>query len=129
MQDRPTIDELLRAVEVLLEEQLMPTLEGARGYNARVAANVIKTVRRELRLEEEQLAREWAGLDVVLGTESRPGGAEATKQALFGRNQQLSERIRTGDADSGEWRRLVVAHLRDVTHAKLEVANPKWLQG
>ena len=67
MHDRPTVDELLRAVEVLLDEQLVPSLDGARKYNARVAANVIKIVRRELASEERQLDAEWRGLDVVLG--------------------------------------------------------------
>lgn len=129
MQDRPTVDELLRAVEVLLDEQLMPVLDGSRKYNARVAANVLRIVRRELRLEEEQLAREWAGLDVLLGAEERPGTVEALRQAVFGRNQQLTERIREGDADSGRWRDLVVAHLRDVTHGKLDVSNPDWVDG
>lgn len=129
MHDRPTVDELLRAVEVLLDEQLVPALEGSRKYNARVAANVVRIVRRELRLREEHAAREWAGLDVLLGRQERPASGEAMTAALEERNRELSERIRAGEADAGEWRTLVVAHLRDVTHAKLEVSNPRWLEG
>lgn len=127
MHDRPTADELLRAVELLLDEQLVPTLDGARKYNARVAANVIRIVRRELQHEEGQLDAEWRGLDLVLGPEQRPPALTSMRQQLQTRNEELSERIRSGDADSGRFRDLVLAHLRDVVHAKLEVSNPGWV--
>jgi len=128
MHDRPSVDELLRAVEVLFDEQLVPGLTGSRQYNARVAANVIRTVRRELQHEEPRLEQEWAGLDVLLGPARHPGSVAALKIALADRNAELSERIRNGHADDGEWRRLVFAHVRDTVHAKLEAANPKWLE-
>lgn len=129
MHDRPTADELLRAVQTLLDEQLVPALSGAQKYNARVAANVIGIVRRELRGEEPALDAEWRGLDYLLGAESRPATLDATRRALHERNTELSERIRDGDADAGEFRALALAHLRDVTHAKLEASNPEWLEG
>jgi hypothetical protein len=128
MHDRPTTDELLRAVELLLDEQLVPTLDGARKYNARVAANVIRIVRRELQHEERQLDAEWRGLDLVLGPETRPPGLEATRRELLTRNEELSERIRAGDADEGRFREVVLAHVRDVVHAKLEVSDPGWVR-
>ena len=127
MHDRPTADELLRAVELLLDEQLVPSLDGARKYNARVAANVVRIVRRELALEEKQLDAEWRGLDVLLGPMPRPPSLEVMRAALHTRNEALAERIRAGDADAGEWRVLVLAHVRDVVHAKLAVSDPAWL--
>ena len=127
MHDRPTVDELLRGVEVMLDEQFVPSLDGALRYNARVASNVIKAVRRELEFEERQVDAEWRGLDVVLAELPRPPSMAATKQALRERNEELAERIREGDADAGEFREMVLAHLRDIVHAKLEVANPGWL--
>ncbi len=129
MHDRPTADELLRAVQTLLDEQLVPALSGATKYNARVAANVIGIVRRELQGEEPALDAEWRGLDYVLGTATRPATLDATRRALLERNGELSERVRAGDADAGEFRALALAHLRDVTHAKLEASNPQWLEG
>jgi hypothetical protein len=126
MHDRPTVDELLRAVELLFDEQLVPSLDGARKYNARVAANVVRMVRRELQHEERQLDAEWRGLDHVLGAASQPATLVRTKDALRVRNEELSERIREGDADAGDFRDLVIAHLRDVVYAKLEVSNPAW---
>ena len=128
MHDRPTTDELLRAVELLLDEQLIPTLDGSRKYNARVAANVIRIVRRELALEEQQLEAEWRGLDVLLGPMQRPPVLDVTRAAVAKRNEELSDRIREGEADAGDYRALVFAHLRDVIHAKLEVSDPGWLQ-
>ena len=128
MHDRPTVDELLRAVEVLFDEQLVPGLTGSRQYNARVAANVIRTVRRELQHEELQLEQEWAGLDVLLGAAQRPGSLATMRVAIADRSAELSDRIHGGDADEGEWRKLVFAHVRDTVHAKLEAANPKWLE-
>ncbi|HYM14722.1 MAG TPA: DUF6285 domain-containing protein [Dehalococcoidia bacterium] len=128
MHDRPTTDELLRAVELLLDEQLVPALEGSRKYNARVAANVIRTVRRELQHEERQLDSEWRGLDILLGPAQRPPTLHATKQQLIERNRDLAARIETGDADSGRFRELTLAHVRDTVHAKLEVSDPSWLR-
>jgi hypothetical protein len=128
MHDRPTVDELLRAVELLLDEQLVPSLDGSRKYNARVAANVIRIVRRELAQEERQLEAEWRGLGVLLGEIPRPPSLEVLRTAVATRNDELAQRISAGDADGGEWRQLVFAHTRDVIHAKLEVANPGWLE-
>lgn len=127
MHDRPTVDELLRAVELLLDEQFVPTLDGSRKYNARVASNVIRIVRRELQHEEQQLDAEWRGLNLVLGATARPASLSATKQQLVDRNRELSDRIREGDADAGHFRELVLAHVRDTVHAKMEVSNPEWL--
>ena len=127
MHDRPTVDELLRAVEMLLDEQLVPTLDGSRKYNARVAANVIRIARRELQHEETQLEAEWCGLDMLLGPAARPATLVTTKQLLMERNRELSERIREGDADAGRFRELTFAHVRDTVHAKMEVSNPEWL--
>lgn len=129
MHDRPTVDELLRAVELLFDEQLVPSLDGARKYNARVAANVVRMVRRELQHEERQLDGEWRGLDHLLGAAAQPATIARTRDELRARNEELSERIREGDADAGDFRDLVIAHLRDVVYAKLEVSNPEWPSG
>lgn len=128
MHDRPNVDELLRAVELLLDEQLVPSLDGARKYNTRVATNVVRIVRRQLALEEKQLDAEWRGLDVLLGAMPRPPSLDVTRAAVRTRTQELCERIRAGDADTGDWRALVLAHVRDTVHAKLEVDNPGWLE-
>ena len=128
MHDRPTADELLAALESWLADQLMPSVQGANQYNARVAANVVRTVRRELQNEEQALDQEWRSFDMILGAQDRPPTIAALKQALRERNDELSERIRNGEADAGQTRELVLAHLRDVVHAKLSASNPRWLE-
>ena len=122
MQDRPTQDELLAAVEKFLDEQIVPNIEGARGFHARVAANVIRTVRREIEREEEALDREWAGLDALLGPAQRPPSRAALREALAQRNEDLCRRIREGDAG-----RAVVDHVRAAVRDKLLVTNPGWV--
>jgi len=127
MQDRPTFDELLAAVERFLDDQVVARSEGALRYQGRVAGNVIRIVRRELAREDEQLAREWAGLDALLGAAGRPLGRAALREALGARNEALCARIRAGDADSGSFRDDVLAHAHRTVRDKLLVTNPGWL--
>ena len=127
MQGRPTYDELLAAVERFLDDEIVAKSEGARRFHGRVAANVIRIVRRELEHEEEQLAREWAGLDDLLGAAERPNSRDALRSALAARSDELCERIRRGDADSGPFRQAVLDHTRQTVRDKLLVTNPEWL--
>lgn len=122
MQDRPTHDELLAAVEHFLRQEVMPNIAGARSFHARVAANAIGIIRRELQHEEGQLAREWQGLDALLGAVERPGGRAALRDALAARNAELCDRIRAGDVSDG-----IVAHVTQTVRDKLLVTNPGWV--
>jgi hypothetical protein len=127
VQDRPSYDELLKAIQAFLEDEVMPAAEGGRRFNARVAANTLRIIRRELAREDEQLAAEWSGLDSLLGEEKRPDGRAALREAIRRRNETLCERIRTGDADAGELRTRIVRHVRRVVRDKLLVTNPRWI--
>lgn len=127
MQDRPTQDELLAAVERFLTDEIVPNIEGSRSFHARVAANVIGIIRRELENEEEHLEREWAGLDSILDPAVRPSGRAELLEVLAARNEELCERIRRGDADGDPLRNAVLAHTRRTVRDKLLVTNPGWL--
>ena len=127
MQDRPTHDELLAAVEHFLDAEIVPNLPGSRGFHARVAANAIRIVRRELSSEEELLAAEWSGLDAVLGPTERPAGREQLRTALRERNEALCALIRGGD-DDGESARQVFDHVRRTVRDKLTVSDPPLLE-
>ncbi len=127
MQDRPTADELLAAIERFLRDDVMPNIEGARSFHARVAANAIAIVRRELSRQDEQLAREWDGLDALLGAAERPSALGALREAIAARNATLCGRIRSGDPDEGSFRDAVVAHVRRTVRDKLLVSNPGWV--
>lgn len=128
MQDRPDARELLEAVRAFLEEQVVPALEGTRKFHARVAANVLAIVNRELTHGEAALRVEWRRLAVLLEAPDAPmpHGSAALAEAVRERNETLATRIRQGDADDGAWRAAVLAHLRATATERLEVANPKY---
>lgn len=127
MQDRPTMDELLAAIEVFLDTEIVPNVPGSRGFHARVSANAIRIVRRELELEDSQLSAEWESLDALLGLEARPEDRAGLRSGLLRRNKALCERIRAGDADEGQFGERVGVHVRAVVSDKLRVTNPDLL--
>jgi hypothetical protein len=128
MQDRPTAQELLAAAREFLESEVVPALDARRSFHARVAANVLAIVGRELLGEEESLAAEWRGLAALLGVAGdQPAGTTAMRAAVRALTVDLAERIRRGDADSGSFAAAVRAHVRAVVTEKLRVANPRYV--
>ena len=129
MQDRPGATELLEAVRAFLEEEVVPALDGPRQFHARVAANVLAIVRRELAGEEASLLAEWRRLAGLLGRASEPlPRLEALRAAVRDGTAALAERIRRGDADAGPFRDAVHAHVRATVEDKLRVANPRFVR-
>ncbi len=128
MQDRPTQDELLAALEHFLDDQVVRKTEGALSFHGRVAANVVRMLRRELESEDGALDREWAGLDALLGPAEHPATRASLREALAARNEALCERIRSGDADTPLFRDAVVSHVRQTVRDKLLVTNPRWIE-
>ena len=125
MNDRPTAVELLGVVRRFLEREVVPALEGPRRYHARVAANVVAVVAREIEVEEQQLGAEWERLGRLLGREEPPPASRAAlRSAVRDRSEVIAQRIRAGDADSGPWRDALVSHLRATVADKLDVARP-----
>lgn len=125
MNDRPTAEELLRAVERFLETDVVPRLEGVPKFHARVAANVVAMVAREIETADAHERGEWQRLAALLGSGAEaPEERGARRAALVARNEELVRRIRAGDADAGPWRAELLAHLRRTVAEKLEVARP-----
>ena len=131
MQDRPTVLELLAAVRGFLEEDLGPALEGRRRFHALVAANVLRILERELGGEEELLGRQWERLAALfeIDVSEKPHATSALRAAVRELETRLAERIRSGDADAGEFAGRVRAHVRATVVEKLAVANPRFLGG
>lgn len=127
MQDRPTYDELLAAIETFLDKEIVPNVPGSRGFHARVAANALRIVRRELQHREEQLTAEWESLNALLGPSERPDTLDALASTLCERNRQLAERIRIGDADEGSFGDQVREHITHTIADKLRVTDPSLL--
>jgi hypothetical protein len=127
MQDRPTVHELLHAVIHFLDAEAVPNLTGSRQFYGRVAANALRTVQRELEHEEEHLTEEWERLNQLLAREDRPSTRAGLRQAIRRRTEALCQRIRQGEADTGSYRKQVLAHVRESVHEKLLVSNPGWI--
>ena len=112
MNDRPSAAQLVAAVRDFLERVAQPELSGHSAFHARVAANALAIVERELALGAEQDAAERERLRALLG---RDGPLEA-------QNRALCRAIRAGEitADTPG----LLEHLRATTLAKLAVDQP-----
>jgi hypothetical protein len=107
--DVPSARQLVEAVREWLERDVMAATSGRMQFNARVAANVLAIVERELEVSAQQSA------------------AHADRLASFecATDADLARRIREGDLDHRlpEVREAVLASVLD----KLAVANPKYV--
>ena len=86
MMDQPSIIEIVDVVRDFLEKRAMPELKGHTAFHARVAANALGIVSRELKLGPKSMGEEKARLSQLLGR-------EGTLEEL---NRELCNRIRDG---------------------------------
>jgi aminoglycoside phosphotransferase (APT) family kinase protein len=110
LHDRPTAGELIEALRGELGDHILPAVEGRAAFRTRVALRALGMLGRQIAaasahaaLREEVLGRLGAGDEAA-----------------------LASMIRAGDFD--ERRDEVLDGLRALTHAKLEVANPRHLE-
>jgi hypothetical protein len=114
MQDQPSAIELVEAVTEFIRNHAMPQLQGHAAFHARVAANALDIVKRELEIGPEASKEERARLVALLGR-------DGTVDEL---NRALGEKIRTGEV--GLETPGLVDHLWDVTLTKLAIDQPKY---
>ena len=130
MQDRPTTVELLEAVREFLEGHVVPRLteRGVR-YRTLIALNVLRIVEREVPGRETRLRAELAALaDLLeLPREAPPADPALLAARVQEANRELCERIRTGAADTGQWRARVLAHVGTMVDEKLGINDPQRL--
>jgi hypothetical protein len=112
MQDTPHPDDLLAAVAGYLRDKAFPQLQGQAAFHARVAANALDIVRRQLALAPEAEAAEAERLRALLG-------AEGSLEQL---NRSLCQRIASGAM--GLHTPGLAEHLWRVTQDKLAVDQP-----
>ncbi len=111
----PDADGLLEALQEFLRTELPPG--DFQRFQARVAGNVVATLRREWAQGDAAAAAERARLVALLGQD---GEAEAL-------NRELVRRIRTGEID---WTsQALLDHLDATLAAELAINNPKWTAG
>lgn len=86
MMDQPSMRELVEAVRDFIEQKAMPELKGRTAFHARVAANALSIVARELEHGPRSATDETARLKALLG-------CDGTLEEL---NRALCRRIREG---------------------------------
>lgn len=114
MMDQPSILELVDAVRAFLEERAMPELKGHTAFHARVAANALGIVSRELRLGAQLGAEEKQRLVQLLGQDG----------SLEELNRALCRHIREGTI--GLETPGLKEHLTAMTRGKVEVDQPNY---
>ncbi len=123
--ERPTKQELLRAVRSFLEKELMPELEGVRRFHVRVSVNALAIVLRELELEGEQRPAQHARLCALLGRSgAAPADPRALDLAVEALERELCMRIRAGFGEAPDARARLLSHLRATAAERLAVSNP-----
>jgi len=129
MQDRPTSVELLEAAADFVDRELVPTIEGARQFQARVVANVMRIVAREIKLEDPLVRSEVKALARLLGHDApHLHSLDDLRKAATSMGEELTAKIRAGDADDGTWRNEVLEVVRQSVEDKLRIANPRYLE-
>ena len=114
MQDEPTPPEVLASVAAFLRTVVAVETKGATSFQARVAANALEMMRRQLDLAPDADADERDRLTALLGREGR----------LFELNSELARHLEAGEVDLSTPG--VRAHLWKTTMAKLAVDQPTY---
>ncbi|HEY5070790.1 MAG TPA: DUF6285 domain-containing protein [Caulobacteraceae bacterium] len=114
MQDEPKPAEILAAVTAFLKDQVAPQTNGALSFQARVAANALSMMGRQLETASAAEEKEKARLEALLG---RPG-------TLVELNGELALRIAEGRVDLSTPG--LKDHLWRTTMAKLAVDQPTY---
>jgi hypothetical protein len=114
MQDRPTPSEVIGAVAAFLKTTVAAQTAGATSFQARVAANALEMMKRELDLAPTEDAAEHERLKALLGIDG----------SLFDLNVELARRIAAGEIETSS--PAFIEHLWATTMAKLAVDQPTY---
>ena len=114
MMDQPSTLELVTAVREFIEKHAMPELQGRTAFHARVAANALAIVARELEQAGPSANDEAARLRNLLQQDG----------SLPELNRELCRRIRSGQIAWNE--PALAAHLVPTTLAKVAVDQPNY---
>lgn len=124
MQDRPRTLELLEAVQLFLETEILPGLdnEGLR-FRCRVAANVLRIAGRDLALHRSELETTWRELNGLWKIPAAlPADTARLDEALAVRLRALCVAIRDRAEPAG-----TAEVLESVLRGQLRGSNPAWL--
>ncbi len=114
MMDQPSALELVTAVREFIEKHAMPELQGRTAFHARVAANALTIVARELEQAAPAAEGESQRLQSLLNQ-------DGTLDAL---NRELCRQIRSGQIAWND--PALAAHLTAATLAKIAIDQPNY---
>jgi hypothetical protein len=114
MMDQPSALELVTAVREFIEKHAMPELQGRTAFHARVAANALAIVARELEQAAPASEDESRRLQALLKQ-------DGTLEAL---NRELCRQIRSGQIAWND--PALAAHLTAATLAKVAIDQPNY---
>lgn len=114
MMDQPSMLELVNAVRDFIEKRAMPELKGHTAFHARVAANALGIVARELSLGPKVLGEEHERLKKLLG---RDGTLDELNRELCRRIREGSMGLNTPD---------LAAHLEQTVRDKVAIDQPNY---
>ena len=114
MQDEPKPVEVLSAVARFLKETVAAETTGHTSFNARVAANALEMMRRQLELAPPAETAEHARLKTLLNSDGD----------LAALNAELCRRLKTGELNLQSPG--LAEHLWETTLAKLSVDQPTY---
>ena len=112
--DQPTAIELVTAVREFIEKHAIPQLQGHTAFHARVAANALAIVARELEQGGLSNAAELERLKRLLGI-------DGTLREL---NEELCRRVRSDSIPLDD--PTLAAHLTQTTLAKVAIDQPNY---
>ena len=114
MMDQPSALELVTAVREFIEKHAIPQLQGHTAFHARVAANALANVGRELEQAGQANVAEYERLKRLLGSEG----------SLDELNRELCRRLRANMLDIDDTD--LAAHLCQTTAAKVAIDQPSY---
>lgn len=114
MMDQPSARELVEAVREFIEQKALPELKGHTAFHARVAANALAIVARQLEMGPAAAAEERQRLAALLGRDG----------ALDELNRELSRRIRDGEI--GAESAALMEHLEKTARDKIAIDQPNY---
>ena len=114
MQDQPTAIELIDVVAEFIRVHAMPQLKGHAAFHARVAANALDIVKRELEIAPNAEIAELLRLKVLLQSE---GDVDTLNRELCDQIENGSLTLETPG---------LVDHLWQTTLTKLAIDQPKY---
>ena len=121
MQPRPTAAELLACVAEVLEQEIVPALDGPAQHHARVAASLVAIVERELRMADAAADREREALTpFVAGDHDH----DHDHEDLASVRSALVAALRSGALDDDGQSAAVWSALMRVAHDDLAISKP-----